>query len=79
MFGGFVGVSTADSSAIWSAGLEANKYFENWTRAGAIGYANDDDANADGWGVNVQARAESQSGAGWDGARRTYQDLLGGF
>ncbi|MEZ5995315.1 MAG: porin [Hyphomonadaceae bacterium] len=57
LFGGFVGVSDTDSSTTWLAGLEANKYFENWTLAGAVYYGNNDDANADGYGVNVEARA----------------------
>ena len=56
LFGGFVGASHSDDSTTWSAGLEANKYFENWTLAGAIAYANNNDADVDGWGVNAQAR-----------------------
>jgi hypothetical protein len=56
LFGGFVGLSHADDSDTWSAGLEANKYFEQWTLAGALIYANNDDADANLWGVNAQAR-----------------------
>jgi len=56
LFGGFVGASHANSSTTWSVGLEANKYFEAWTLAGAVGYANNNDADVSGWGANVQAR-----------------------
>ncbi|MBS0385030.1 MAG: hypothetical protein JSS00_06750, partial [Proteobacteria bacterium] len=56
LFGGFVGASHVNSSTTWSAGLEANKYFERWTLAGAVGYADNSDANVKGWGANVQAR-----------------------
>jgi hypothetical protein len=56
LFGGFVGISHSDSSDTWSAGLEANKYFEQWTLAGAVGYANNSDADVSGWGANVQGR-----------------------
>lgn len=57
LFGGFVGISGSDDSETYTAGLEANKYFANWTLAGAIAYANNDDADVDGYGVNVEARA----------------------
>lgn len=56
LFGGFVGFSDSDSSTTWDAGLEANKYFQAWTLAGSVAYAKNDDADADGWGANVQAR-----------------------
>jgi len=56
LFGGFVGISHADDSNTWSAGLEANKYFTDWTLAGSLVYGNNDDAGADGWGVNAEAR-----------------------
>lgn len=56
LFGGFVGISGSDDSETWTAGLEANKYFANWTLAGALAYASNDDADADGYGVNVEAR-----------------------
>lgn len=71
LFGGFVGVSDGDNSTTWTAGLEANKYFQNWTLAGAIAYANNDDVDVDGWGVNVQGRffptdnLRLQANAGW--------------
>jgi len=57
LFGGFVGLAGNDDSETWIAGLEANKYFANWTLAGALFYGNNDDADADGYGVNVEARA----------------------
>jgi hypothetical protein len=57
LFGGFVGVSDSDDSTTWVAGLEANKYYDNWTLAGAIFYGNNDDVDADGYGLNVEARA----------------------
>lgn len=57
LFGGFIGVADSDDSTTWVGGLEANKYFTNWTLAGAVFYGNNDDADADGYGVNVEARA----------------------
>lgn len=71
LFGGFVGFADSDDSTTWTAGLEANKYFARWTLAGAIAYANNDDANADGWGVNAEARVfptdnfRLSAGLGW--------------
>jgi ATP-dependent protease HslVU (ClpYQ) peptidase subunit len=56
LFGGFVGIAGSDDSETFIAGLEANKYFANWTLAGAVAYGNNDDADADGYGVNVEAR-----------------------
>jgi len=56
LFGGFVGIADSGSSQTWNAGLEANKYFSNWTLAGAVFYANNDDVDADGYGVNAEAR-----------------------
>jgi hypothetical protein len=57
LFGGFVGIGGSDDSETLTAGLEANKYFANWTLAGAVFYGNNDDADIDGYGVNVEARA----------------------
>ncbi len=71
LFGGFVGVSDSDSSTTWTAGLEANKFFDRWTLAGALVYGNNDDLDADGYGVNVEARVfptdnfRLQASAGW--------------
>jgi len=56
LFGGFVGINGSDDSETVIAGLEANKYFANWTLAGAVAYGNNDDAEADGYGVNVEGR-----------------------
>jgi hypothetical protein len=57
LFGGFVGIAGNDDTDTWTAGLEAAKYFSNWTLAGAVGYGNNDDFDTDGWGLNVEARA----------------------
>jgi hypothetical protein len=56
LFGGFVGIAGSDDSDTWTAGLEASKFYTNWTLAGALFYANNDDADTDGYGVNAQAR-----------------------
>ncbi|MBX3431672.1 MAG: porin [Hyphomonadaceae bacterium] len=58
LFGGFIGVADSDAAdTTWYGGLEANKYFTNWTLAGAVFYGNNDDNDVDGYGVNVEARA----------------------
>ena len=57
LVGGFVGFSDSDATdTTWSAGLEGAKYFDKWTLAGAVYYANNDDADVDGYGVNVEGR-----------------------
>jgi hypothetical protein len=56
LFGGFVGIADANDSTTWTAGLEASKFYDRWTLAGAVAYGNNDDANVDGYGVNVEAR-----------------------
>jgi len=57
LFGGFVGLSDSDvADTTWTVGLEASKFMANWTLAGALVYANNDDNDADGWGVNLEAR-----------------------
>jgi hypothetical protein len=57
LFGGFVGFNDSDAvDTTWYAGLEANKYFESWTLAGAVFYGENDDADVDGYGVNVEGR-----------------------
>jgi hypothetical protein len=56
LFGGFVGIAGSDDSETWTAGLEAAKYFANWTLAGALAYASNDDSDTDGYGVNVEGR-----------------------
>lgn len=71
LFGGFVGVQSVNSSTTWDAGLEANAYFDNWTLAGAVGYANNSDADASAWGIDAQLRyfpmdnLRLQANAGW--------------
>jgi hypothetical protein len=72
LFGAFVGMSNSDSDTAWTGGLEANKFWSNFTLAGSVQYANDDDADASAWGVNVQGRYFAtenfrlQAGLGWD-------------
>jgi hypothetical protein len=56
LFGGFVGLADAADETIWSAGLEGEKYYDNVTLAGAIGYANADDSDADIYGADAQVR-----------------------
>jgi hypothetical protein len=56
LFGGFVGYQHSDDDDSWSAGLEANKYFDNWTLAGAVVYDDNNDADTTAWGVNVEGR-----------------------
>jgi len=56
LFGGFAGYQHSDHVDAWSAGLEANKYFDNWTLAGSIVYEKSDDLKADAWGANVEGR-----------------------
>lgn len=55
LFGGFVGVSGSDNNDGYIVGLEANKYYTNWTLAGAVAYA-DADNGSDGYGVNAEGR-----------------------
>jgi hypothetical protein len=55
--GGFIGLSDSDASdTTWYGGLEANKYFDQWTLAGAVFYGNNDDNDVDGYGINVEGR-----------------------
>ena len=56
LFGGFVGIAGSEDTETWIAGLEANKYFAQWTLAGALFYGNNDDFDTDGWGANVEGR-----------------------
>lgn len=56
LFGGFAGVASNDGDTTWQVGVEANAYFDRVTLAGAVAYAENDDANVDGIGVNTQAR-----------------------
>ena len=56
LFGGFAGLAGNDDTETWIAGLEANKYFSQWTLAGAVFYGNNDDFDVDGWGANVEGR-----------------------
>lgn len=57
LFGGFIGVADSDAAdTTWYGGIEANKYFTNWTLAGAVFYGNNDDNDVDGYGANVEGR-----------------------
>jgi len=56
LFGGFVGLADVADDTVWSVGLEGQKYYNNVTLAGAVGYANADDADADIYGVDGQVR-----------------------
>lgn len=80
LFGGFVSLSDASDSTTWTAGLEGNLYFDNVTLAGAVAYGSNDDLDADGYGINTEARfflSENfrlQGALGW-----TAVDLGGGL
>lgn len=56
LFGGFVGIAGNDDTETWIAGLEASKFFSQWTLAGALFYGNNDDFDTDGFGANVEGR-----------------------
>lgn len=56
LVGGFVGLADIADETVWSVGVEGEKYFNNVTVAGAFGYANADDSDADIWGVDSQVR-----------------------
>lgn len=56
LVGGFLGLADVGNETVWSAGVEGEKYFNNVTVAGAFGYANADDSDADIWGVDGQVR-----------------------
>lgn len=56
LFGGFVGIGSSDDSETWTAGLEASKFFTDWTLAGALYFASNDDADTDVYGINAQGR-----------------------
>ncbi|UPT62017.1 MAG: hypothetical protein M0D54_16775 [Hyphomonadaceae bacterium JAD_PAG50586_4] len=56
LIGGFVGVAGSDDSETWTVGVEAAKYYTDWTLAGAVAYGNNDDFGSDGWGANAEAR-----------------------
>ncbi|MBN8606866.1 MAG: hypothetical protein J0L81_08100 [Caulobacterales bacterium] len=57
LFGAFVGLSDSDATdTTWTVGVEASKFYTDWTLAGAVFYANNDDNDVDGYGINTQAR-----------------------
>lgn len=55
-FGGFAGIADVADETVWSVGVEGQRNFGQFTLAGAIGYANADDANIDAYGVDVEGR-----------------------
>jgi hypothetical protein len=55
-FGGFVGLSDANDDTVYSVGVEGQRDFGQITLAGALGYANADDADADIIGGDIEAR-----------------------
>jgi hypothetical protein len=67
LFGGFVGFSDNDIDSTWSAGLEANKYYDRWTLNGAVGYAEGDDTDGEAYGVNVGASLFASDNLRFDG------------
>lgn len=86
LFGGFLGVSGSDDNEAYTAGLEAAKYFDNWTLAGAVAYTTNDDADVDTYGLNVEARAfindnfRLNANVGWataDGGAGDDDDAVG--
>ncbi len=56
LFGGFVGIAGNDDTETWIAGLEASKFFSQWTLAGALFYGENEDFDTDGFGANVEGR-----------------------
>jgi len=56
LIGGFLGLADVADETVWSAGIEGEKYYNNVTIAGAFGYANADDSDADIWGLDGQVR-----------------------
>lgn len=56
LFGAFVGLADVADETVWSVGLEGEKYYNSFTVAGAVGYANADDSDADIWGADAQLR-----------------------
>ena len=54
-FGGFVGLGDVDET-VWSVGVEGQKSWNAFTLAGAVGYANADDSDADIYGADIEGR-----------------------
>lgn len=80
LFGGFAALATNDDSTTYEVGVEANKYLNRVTIAGALSYANNDDFDVDGYGVNVQARffpqdnLRLQASLGWANVDAGFAD-----
>ncbi|MGE3304287.1 MAG: hypothetical protein AB7M12_14375 [Hyphomonadaceae bacterium] len=56
LIGGFVGLADANDATVWSVGGEGQYHYANWTLAGALGYAKNDDSDSNLWGGNAAAR-----------------------
>lgn len=57
LVGGFVGVADSDATdTTWFAGVEGALYYDHLTVGGSIAYANNDNNNVDGWGVQADVR-----------------------
>jgi hypothetical protein len=58
--GGFIGIADSDDAdTLWFGGVEANKYFDRFTVAGALFYGQTETAAGDdveGYGLNVEGR-----------------------
>lgn len=67
LFGGFVGIAGNDDNETWTAGVEAAKYYDRWTLWGSLAYANNDDADLDGYGLNVGASIFASDNLRFDG------------
>lgn len=55
-FGGFVGLADVADETVYSVGVEGQRNFGQFTLAGALGYANADDADIDAFGGDVEGR-----------------------
>lgn len=87
LFGAFLGITDSDAvDETWTVGLEASKFYTNWTLAGAVFYSDNDGDEA--WGVNVQPRVfihdnfRLQANLGWadsDGGDATRYGVGGEY
>jgi hypothetical protein len=56
LIGAFASINDASDSTTWTVGGEANAYLDSVTLAGALIYGSNDDVDADGYGLNTEAR-----------------------
>src|SRR5690606_15607362 len=54
--GGFVGLADAADETLVAGGFTAEKYLQNVTLSGMVGYGQIDDVDADLWGANAEVR-----------------------